>query len=579
MTQNNLSLISGRIKIRDEKKNERRLGMATKQWLVVLLLLVLSSELVADKFARTFGDSTLNQTCVYVQQTSDSGYFVAGNATPGEYEMLVLKLSSAGDTEWSKAYGTSTTDYLQSARQTSDGGYILAGVTHLPTPWYRDGLLIKLNSTGAVQWTKTFGIPDTNWIHYMYDIPRSIRQTSGGGYIVAGFSGFFGMPDSTWVIKFNSAGGVEWSRSFGGWYDVASSEFPVRQTSDAGYIIGGTTDSYGAGSSDFLVLKLNSAGDLEWAKTYGGTSYESLYEIQQTSDSGYIITGWTRSYGAGDLDFLVLKLNSAGDLEWAKTYGGADADSPENIEQTSDGGYIVAGNTSSFGAGSSDVLIIKLSSAGDLEWAKTHGGSDLDYARSVQQTSDNGYIIGGNTRYGSSDYFDLLVCKLEYDGAYTDCFYDCSLTVTTCSPDISSPSVISENWTPYVGSPSLNVSARTLPVDDVCAPVVTVEENVGRDTPGSIYLEVIPSVGKNDFCINYRIPKSMDISNIPTVTLKLYDATGRLERVLFEKNIRCRCQCGAYTRSVDLGDLSAGIYFLRLEVGNRYRVKKAILLR
>jgi uncharacterized delta-60 repeat protein len=546
--------------------------MSTKQWLVALLLFGFSSELLADKFAKTFGN-TLNQTAYCVQQTSDSGYIVAGSgplSSGGDYDFLVIKLNSAGATEWLKAYGTTSHDAIVDhgrIQQTSDGGYILAGYTQTVGVGYSGCLVIKLNSTGAAQWARTFF---TSGIENAF----SIQQTSDNGYIVAGYTGPLFTPDDFFVLKLSSAGALQWAKTYGG----SGTDIPwdIQQTSDNGYIVAGYTESYGAGNRDFLVLKLNSAGAVQWAKTYGGSGYDHLYSIQQTSDGGYILAGFTLSYGVGSGDMLVLKLSSAGDVQWAKAYGGSGADFPYSIQQTSDSGYIVAGITLSYGQGSYDVLVLKLSSAGDLAWARTFGGSDWDEVRSIQQTSDDGYIVAGYTdSYGAGDN-DFLLLKFESDGVYDSCLFDCTPIVNSCSPSTSSPSVADSNWTPTVGSLSLSTSSPTYSVVDVCTPVV-VEENVGHDTPESIYLDVIPSVGKNNFCIKYRIPKSVDISNELSVSLKLYDVAGRIERVLFEKNIRC--QCGSYTRHLNLSDLPAGIYFLRLEVGDNKTIEKVILLK
>jgi len=139
-----------------------------------------------------------------------------------------------------------------------------------------------------------------------------------------------------------------------------------------------------------LLQKLSSAGDVEWQRAYGGSEREEAHSIQQTDDGGYIVAGETGSFGAGGNDTWILKLSTAGDVEWQKTYGGSGYSSADSIQQTSDGGYIVVDETGSFGL---DTWILKLSSAGDVEWQKTYGGSGNDSADSIQQTSDGGYIV------------------------------------------------------------------------------------------------------------------------------------------------------------------------------------------
>jgi len=165
-----------------------------------------------------------------------------------------------------------------------------------------------------------------------------------------------------------------WAASYGGSYpDYVSS---IQQTSDGGYIVAGHTLSFGVGDRDFWVLKLDEEGNVEWQKAYGGSDYDWATSIQQTDDGGYIVAGYTFSFGAGGYDFWVLKLNENGNVEWQKTYGGSDDEEAYSINQTDDGGYIVAGgSTYSFEPGGYDVWVLKLDEEGNVEWQKTYGGN------------------------------------------------------------------------------------------------------------------------------------------------------------------------------------------------------------
>ena len=156
-------------------------------------------------------------------------------------------------------------------------------------------------------------------------------------------------------------------------YDYASS---VQQTSDGGYIVAGYTGSFGAGGDIFLI-KTDASGNVIWAKTYGGTGYEEAFSVQQTSDGVYIVAGYTYSFGAGCRDIFLIKTDANGNVQWAKTYGGTDYDRASSVQQTSDGGYIVAGYTESFGVGGSDVFLVKTDANGNIQWAKTYGGQVL----------------------------------------------------------------------------------------------------------------------------------------------------------------------------------------------------------
>jgi len=190
----------------------------------------------------------------------------------------------------------------------------------------------------------------------------------------------------------------EWDKTFGG--TESDWAYSVQQTSDGGYVLAGYTESYGAGDGDAWLIKTDSNGNKEWSKTFGGTEADGARSVQQTSDGGYILAGYTRSYGAGG-DAWLIKTDSNGNEIFDEVFGGYKSDSASAVQQTSDGGYILAGDTMSYGAGG-DALLIKTDSNGKKEWDKTFGGADLDMMSSVQQTSDGGYIVAGYTRsYGA----------------------------------------------------------------------------------------------------------------------------------------------------------------------------------
>ncbi len=216
------------------------------------------------------------------------------------------------------------------------------------------------------------------------------------------------------LLKIDSIGNAIWMKSYGGYNnDEAKS---VQQTIDGGYIIAGHTNSFGSGSNDVYIVKTNENGDTLWTRTYGGQYDEEGWYIQQTNDNGYIIVGLTNSSGAGDNDVYLIKINSTGDTQWAKTYGGYYHDQAKFVYQTSDSGYIIAGETQSFGAGYSDVYLIKTDVNGDTLWTRTYGGMDTDGSLSAQQTFLGGYIVSGWTRSFAESYTSVYLIKTDSMG-------------------------------------------------------------------------------------------------------------------------------------------------------------------
>ena len=356
--------------------------------------------LANDKLLKSFISSPYEYAW-NTQEVIDGTYTLKVRATnlSGKHNFEIVNVVVSNG---QKMFGGIWYDLAKSIQQTTDGGYIVAGYSD------SDVCVFKLDSNENLVWQKTFG-------GVLDDFAYSIQQTTDGGYIVAGYTRVFETVSSdVYILKLNSDGSLAWQKTFGGVLDDFA--YSIQQTTDSGYIVAGYTNSFGAGYDDVYVLKLNSDGSLAWQKTFGGTYYDGAYSIQQTTDGGYIVAGYTKSFRAGDSDVYVLKLNSDGSLAWQKTFGGNDYDEAYSIQQTTDGGYIVAGYTRSFGAGGCDVYVLKLNSDGSLAWQKTFGGSDWDYAYSIQQTTDGGYIIAGQTNSFGAGGSDVYILKLDSNG-------------------------------------------------------------------------------------------------------------------------------------------------------------------
>lgn len=320
----------------------------------------------------------------------------------------VVLAEIAPDTLWTKTYGGGQFEWGRDVEETDDGGYIIVGDTYTYGPGYFDVWLIKTDSVGDTLWTKTFG-------GLGEDRCGSVQQTADGGYVIAGTTSSFGAGSyDIWLIKTDSDGQESWNRTYGGGsWDWG---YAARQTADGGYVIVGYTESYGPGASAAWLIKTDDEGAVSWSNTYGGTSYDWGESVRQTGDLGYVIAGNTYSHGAGSRDAWLIKTDSAGEAIWTSAFGGSDSDGGRTVEQCNDGGYTLTGYTRSFGAGGDDLWLIKTDADGDTLWTRTFGGNDDDGGESVLQTADGGYVVTGHTEsYGASGD-DLWLIKTDGGG-------------------------------------------------------------------------------------------------------------------------------------------------------------------
>lgn len=309
---------------------------------------------------------------------------------------------------WSEFYRTwegGDVEYAYSVRQDRDGGFVVAGNLGFVNSTLRSEACIhKLDASGAQVWTRTYGGSNA-------EVGRDLILTNDGGYFLVGSTGSFGSGSTDFLmVKTDGNGAVQWSRVMGGsGADVALSTF---QTADGGYIVGGYTYSFGQGNGDYYAVKLSAAGNLEWSRVFGGTGTDISHNIQQTSDGGYIMGGYTRSFGSGIGNFYLVRLDGAGTVVWNRVYGGSATDLGYRTWQSSDGGYISIGYTTTFGAGGTDALLIKTDATGALQWARTYGGPLMDRPYNVFEAYDGNYVITGetsNSTFGSGDQQILKV--------------------------------------------------------------------------------------------------------------------------------------------------------------------------
>ena len=256
-----------------------------------------------------------------------------------------------------------------------------------------------------------------------YDYGNSAMQTADKGYIIGGTTSSFGAGSTDmYVIKTDSLGTPYKQATFGG-INVEAGNC-IRQTADKGYIIAGYTNSFGAGGYDVYLVKMDSNLNEQWSKTYGGSDWDFGKCVAQTTDGGYIICGGTYSYGQGDEDYYLIKTNSTGDTLWTKTFGGTHEDIANSVIQTSDGGYILTGTTKSMGDTLGDFYTIKTDSSGNTQWTNKFGGPLLDYANDILESRYGGYIVGGESQsYGTAGSSDGIIVKIDPTGSFASLVY------------------------------------------------------------------------------------------------------------------------------------------------------------
>lgn len=411
---------------------------------------------------------TENDELKAMKPTPDGGYILGGwssGNTPGNNNPLskggmdywVIKINNAGIRQWDARFGGSADDYLSSIEITADGGYIVGGHSYSgvsgdktrPSTGESDYWVVKINSTGAKQWDATFGGTD-------HEYCQSVQQTADGGYIVAGSSAsgisgnktqsLQGMSDY-WMVKLDATGQKQWDAAFGG---KQSDELKsVSLTSDGGYILGGSSESWVDGDKtkaprggfDYWIVKVNNVGTKQWDAAFGGDNSDYCESVQQTVDGGYILGGFTYSGLSGEktkpsqggYDYWVVKTDANGALSWDASFGGSEDDRLYLVKQSNDGGYILGGKSMSgtsiyktqASLGDWDYWVVKLNSNGIQQWDAVHGGSAADELTCLEETNDGGYLLGGSSWSGvsgdvtqpSNGGYDFWIAKFSYGGA------------------------------------------------------------------------------------------------------------------------------------------------------------------
>jgi hypothetical protein len=332
---------------------------------------------------KTYGGSG-RQEGMSVAQAKDGGYVCTGtNDSSGSLDLWLLKTDGSGNEQWSRTYGGSAEDRGLCVQQAPDGGFIVAGVTSSCGAGSEDVWLIKTDSAGNEEWSRTYG--GTGSEH-----GNSVWCTADGGYVVVGGTDSFGSsPWDVYLVKTDGAGKELWGKAFG----VTQGEgHSIRQTGDGGYVIGGTC------AEDGMLLKTDSGGVKEWCRLFGNEFPEYGKCAVPTRDGGYALSGSTRSGLSGDFDAWLIKTDKAGIAVWSNSFGAAAYDRGECVRETADGGYVIAGT---FRGRGDDMWLIRADTAGELLWSETFGGGGVEQGLSVELTADGGVVIVGSADSGA----------------------------------------------------------------------------------------------------------------------------------------------------------------------------------
>jgi len=470
--------------------------------------------------------------------SSDNGQVLLHYGSGNLADCWILKLDGNGNLVWQKTLGGTNNDVAFSITKTIDGGYAVAGFSasndsdvtgHHGTSATDDYWVVKLDSNENMQWEKSLGGTGDDWAY-------SVIQTTDHGYAIAGYSdsndgdvnGNHGNGDE-WIVKLDSTGVIQWSRTLGG--SGSEQARSIIQSSDGGYVVVGETASndgdvigYHGDTTvqfwepDYWIVKLDGAGNIQWQKALGGTSTDQAYSILQTSMGDYVVAGQSGS-NDGDVtfnhyafDYWIVKLDGTGNILWQNSFGGTGSDEARSVAQSSDGGFVVTGiSTSNDGdvtgqhgnggiVGTTDYWVVKLDSVGSMQWQKSLGGNFNDWAYSAIQVDYESYVVAGGASSQDGDVTG------NHDG--------------------------DDFWVVKLGAP------------------------LGINQPVNSFFKISPNPGTGIFQIQN--------SSSPIQTAEAFNLLG--EKVFSTSNFSHRT-AGQTSNSIDLSTEPDGVYFLHLKTG------------
>jgi Secretion system C-terminal sorting domain len=511
--------------------------MKNRIYILTILLAIFCLSINAQTtFQKSYctGNSGIS-TSLCGQQTTDGGFILGGgviDTISDEYYIHLVKTNTSGvitQEQTIKIKGGNFSNHFM--QQTADGGYIISNFENI----------VKIDASFNTQWSKKFTGGSVG------EFGTTIRQTTDGGYIIASDFNAIGSMDYM-LTKIDGNGILQWTKDF---YNTnyRAYELGTQQTLDGGYISTGYYYPSTGGQGEILVIKTDASGGILWSETIGGTDDDAGYSVIQLSSGEYVITGTTKSFGAGMKDIFLIKINSSGNIVWSKTYGGTNDDYANTVVQSNGGGYIIGGSTQSFGNGS-DILLIKTDGTGNVQWSKTYGGTGdegdqggVDVGLDLAKTTDGGFFVTSYT--GSSNcLYSSYAIRTDSIGNSGCSNYQAVPTLTTLTPSFQTNALTLTNAT--------GLSLISLTVGDT---------TITSQTSNCFVVEFINEITKKENLNIFPNPFSTETTlktteNFKNATLTFYSSFGQLVKEI--KNI------SGQTITLHRDNLPSGLYFIRL---------------
>lgn len=473
-------------------------------------------------------------------------------------------VSRGQDTLWSRFYGGEADETVYEHCLAGDGGYVLCGSTDSFGAGGGDVFVVRTDADGDTLWTRTYGgsAREQGW---------GVDPAPDGGFVIVGETSSFGAGGRDfYIVRIDDSGDTLWTRTYGGSGTEWAEE--IHPKLDGGYYLCGTTSSEGAGGHDVCLLVIDDQGDSLWSRTYGGPADDEALSVKQTEDGGFIIGGITQSFGAGNWDAYVIRTSAAGDTLWTQAFGRSSSDGCHEIILAEDGGYLFAGASYGTIVNAFQAWIVKVDSSGVLDWQKRYGGAYLQSAESVKRIEGDGYIVAAATQLQGDGTEEGWLLRLDAAG---DTLWTQTYGRGGSDNHDWPESLVIDGEGHYVvagQSESLGSGENDCWLFKVRENVTGIRESLGaagRTESGQLLRSVWPNPTSGETTVSFSVPYGQP------VRLEMFDTAGRRVATLREGWISAGEQRAIWQPV----DSASGIYFVRLVVGGAVFVTRVALVK